>query len=143
MTREIKFRAWDKNLGEMYEYDLIGFLIKDGQIDIHGTYGKDYVTEELCFDHDSTEDKEIMQFTGLFDKNGKEIYEGDIMLEKNSWILGSPLSRKEGQLYLVKWQQFMGGDEWGYIESVGYNLEFENMEIIGNKWENPELLEKE
>jgi hypothetical protein len=73
-----------------------------------------------------------MQFTGLLDKNGKEIYEGDIFEGSFSSV------------YKVKWD-----DEtcsW-YVHDVTRGLGFplrkiENLEIIGNIYENPELIEK-
>ena len=87
-------------------------------------YGKSYV-DHTTGEHDADRDYiemdkiELLQFTGLLDKNGKEIYEGDIV-------------RREDSLnWIVKW------------EGQGFEpIELEKWEIIGNIHENPELLSK-
>ncbi len=70
------------------------------------------------------EDISVIQFTGLLDKHGKEIYEGDIL--KNSY---------RAELTIVKWRDLEAQYSIG-----GYQKE--TVEIIGNIYENPELLTK-
>lgn len=74
--RDIKFRAWDIENKEMFEVQELDFepTFWGGRIAIRLTQYSDY------FD---TEDMILMQYTGLKDKNGKEIYEGDIVEDKD------------------------------------------------------------
>ena len=108
--REIKFRAWDKLAKSMY------------QVQSLTTYkGADDI---LC-----KKDCEIMQYTGLKDENKKEIYEGDII--------------KWGEkIFVVEWSK-TGAYFKGRYTNLGYDLLcncFRNNEVIGNIYENPELL---
>lgn len=127
MTREIKFRAWDKTKSQMLynEFMCMSAL----------------ATLELML-NGGLKDAEIMQYTGLKDKNGKEIYEGD--------ILSYP---QEEQTISVRWDKT--GANWQFDEHEGFddgvgrgNWDFKmgianNSEVIGNIWENPELLKEE
>jgi len=104
MNREIKFRVWLIHLHEMlYEFTLP--QAGSGQ-DINKAF--------------KTLSNPIMQFTGLRDKNGKEIYEGDIL---KGGIFKS---------YEVKWDH----------ENTGWNISLQAIlfEVSGNIFENPELI---
>ena len=111
MSREIKFRVWDSI--NMYPWDEIKTF--------------------LGFD-DFYEPSNIwMQYTGLHDKNGKEIYEGDIV---TGWFDREKIT---GNI-------FYGSDAEFYIErnglfGIGLNNAQDWTEVIGNIYENPELLE--
>lgn len=118
--REIKFRAWDKKnkvmlLGSGRPTD--SFLICSG--------GKGISTQ-------GDGEFELMQYTGLKDKNGKEIYEGDVVKTKDG-------------TFKVYWNKYV----WAfnspdqYIPFSSYDWEsFEemNLEVIGNIYENSELI---
>ncbi len=74
-----------------------------------------------------TEDRKLMQYTGLKDKNGVEIYEGDLIKQ------GSLISE-------VIWREdFWGVGEGHYDDSSLYSCASRS-EIVGNRYENPELL---
>lgn len=112
--REIKFRAWDKEQEKMYYVPAIYFSLKVAALGM----GKDSI--EVGFDN-----VELMQYTGLKDKNGKEIYEGDIV----EWFTkGNEKERAQ-----VSWWSYPG--HWGWWPNNIYS-----MEVIGNIYENPELL---
>lgn len=111
----IKFRAWDKSIQRMafhfsLEAALLGLRLETNEVN------------DLIF----------MQFTGLLDKNGKEIYEGDIV--KGGWP----------KVAVVEWLESRSG----FVRSVSVHetkipLGIElpsDLEIIGNVMENPDLL---
>ena len=109
MKREIKFRAWE-NYGEGHRYMI-------------------YDRGNLAEFFDATKGDNIMQFTGLLDRNNVEIYEGDIL--KTDVRAGNMKV-----IYFDTYASFM-------LEYKGllYPLnEGADIELIGNIYENPELL---
>jgi len=124
--REIKFRAWDKKEKRMFIVENLR-IIRDVLVNQDRKYS---VSERGYVCRNKTE---IMQFTGLKDKNGKEIYEGDILLKNN------------GDRFLVFWNNdalsyFVKNLRTGFENML--DLHKEPISIFGNIYENPELLEE-
>lgn len=126
MKREIKFRAWLKRSKEMYQVEILDFEKQKAFI-----FTDNF---DLWVDFD---DIELMPFTGFYDKNGKEIYEGDI------------LKSNYKDIYWVKYENggFYIYDDLGRYSSIERSFEvFEEkemqVEVIGNIHDNPELLEE-
>jgi uncharacterized phage protein (TIGR01671 family) len=111
MNREIKFRAWDKARNQMRE-------VRDIAWDGHGGIDVAYSCDPMG-EYRGGPDT-LMQYTGLKDKNGKEIYEGDMV--------------REGRIVMVvKWS----GAGWSPFTEVTIP---EACEVIGNIYENPDLI---
>src|SRR5690625_1826614 len=119
--REIKFRALNNDKKYM-EYDVD--INSDGQV-IEYNYGY----------YAGSYDYPIMQYTGLKDKNGREIYEGDILEIKH--LMGC----ETGEL-IFKYGAFLF-DDGGYSYLGDHLANSEYIKVIGNIYENPELLEGE
>jgi hypothetical protein len=120
--REIKFRAWLKEkkiIGEVLGIDILHKEIFFSNEDVD------------CYEHTDFKDIELMQYTGLKDKNNKEIYEGDIVTLHNS---------KYKVIFNTKEARFVLRDDEFESEIPFTNNNNERMEIIGNIYENPELL---
>ena len=118
MSREIKFRAWVKELKKLSAVNEFYFT--------GGTYVCDY---EYALD---PEDIELMQYTGLKDRNGVEIYEGDIVNHS-----------KQGNLIVKYGNKHFDYAGFTLINSSGMTNTLQNpyiYEVIGNIYEDPELL---
>jgi len=114
--REIKFRAWDKDGHDWFYFDL-----KSTHINIPAV----------------ADDNTVQQYTGLKDKNGKEIYEGDIV--RVLWHYDGDKKIDEH----VDTIQFEYG-AFGVAKAMGYELDMLSLnrlcEVISNIYENKELL---
>jgi uncharacterized phage protein (TIGR01671 family) len=110
--RAYKFRAWEGGQFSKMEYNVT--IMND----------KDW----LCYDDAEIKGRILMQFTGLLDKNGKEIYEGD--------IVDSKLYDGTRKNYVVEYRD--GSFVIGLTELGKW---IEDVIVIGNIYENPNLLE--
>ena len=124
--REIKFRAWDNFFKQMYYFDFENNIeVRSGHLWI--------VHEEGAISSKSPSIK-IMQYTELKDKNGTEIYEGDIVKVKDIYSN-------------IEYVGFVDFADASFIIKTSYMSAYRWMdyevEILGNVYENQELLEEE
>ena len=155
--REIKFRAWDKSKNEMFCYDNqcgIKQLNFTQNMSIESVELFEYLpNQSFAFKALEINDVELMQYTGLKDKNDVEIYEGDVVKwghiknREECWhrvafvelfpclqfhilyyIDGETLEKKQGDNYIFGYSNFI------------YKDTHNSLEVIGNIYENLELL---
>jgi uncharacterized phage protein (TIGR01671 family) len=135
---EIKFRAWDKEQKFLHSVQDLQF----------GNNGKTHVFlalgEDICSEGFTPEKFDLMQYTGLKDKNGKKIYEGDYLQAKTNQngIHRYEVRRVKGGLainvfndefqkeFWTGWNAVAGQQTSGFIEAC--------CEVIGNKFEGME-----
>lgn len=127
-----KFRAWDKELKTMLDVSLID-LKKGVLVGEHWKFGE---TNSMSFD-----EIVLMQSTGLKDKNGKEIFEGDVV-RYNIDVVDIKKHPTLGFYTVLNGREGFFGDGM-IIEDFEKDAEefSQIVEIIGNIYENPELLE--
>ena len=114
MIREIKFRAWIISKKELVDWNKLN----------------DMMSQEIPIFDQQQQEIELMQYTGLTDKNGKDIYEGDIVIQ-----VGLELE--------VKWDDFDSGfvfEDWTGSQMIMSPKIALDYEVIGNIYENPELI---
>ena len=130
MSQEIKYRAFEKSEKQMVDVLQITFPFKDLQgnmykesIRVINKNGEKYwlVVGNYI----------LMQSTGLFDKNGQEVYAGDII-------------RAHNKKQVVEYGRFYHSDGWEKLCGIGFStdMDLDDIEVIGNIHENPELLNK-
>lgn len=129
MTREIKFRAWDVNANKMLE---------PWQLSIH--YPKVFV-QKIKNGDGEVRNVELMQFTGLKDKNGKEIYEGDIVRVPDDYEEYGFMAGEQREIYYLD-GCFRLKPKKENTRDRGNTImdDMDKCEIIGNIYENPNLL---
>ena len=123
--REIKFRAWDKEIKKMCQISNIDFAERQARaIRIYESgLGASWENFDVL---------ELMQYTGLKDKNDVEIYEGDLV-QVEGLLPNDPFKVwfRSGLFHIGNWN------------TQGFMNAFDFYEVVGNIYENPELLEKE
>ncbi|MGL5327683.1 MAG: YopX family protein [Peptostreptococcaceae bacterium] len=163
--KEIKLRAWDKETRTMIvdKQDFIPLMVTNKGILRLSPLHKENLYEVLC-------DKQykIMQYIGMKDSNGIEIYEGDIVIhESRNYVLANPYcnysdtelreyfvyDEEEDDYYeeectymkveydnekaMVTLTDIFNDTSYNFLD----NFEYEDVKVIGNIYENPELLE--
>jgi len=129
MKREIKFRAFSRIFNECKMFYDVGILSKED--------GQWFTFNENNRIYQSGDRVAIMQFTGLTDKNGKEIYDGDII--SNKLIKGFVVF--DSGCFCIKVVCIINKDAGYDVGSCPALFDFIYNEIIGNIYENPELLQ--
>ena len=144
--RDVKFRAWDKVSKKMRVVDSIAFetrqsIFSDGDSrlpKVINVWGRNCIEDKDIVVRRQSGEFELMQYTGLKDKNGSEIWESDIIKVRdpynNCWSTDSAAV------------EFSTGYVGGWVISNGaQNLNLgsrqNHIEVIGNIHDNPELLE--
>ncbi len=143
--REIKFRAWDKERKKMlYQLTQLKMRVINNNLVLMSDFignSTEYIVDNIKL----WRSFELMQFTGLKDKNGKEIYEGDIVefnyIQSNKSLGMFEKIKSVGKVEYIDW---LGAycilfEEDSYVQ---IKLGKVNFEVIGNIYENPELLEE-
>ena len=131
MNREIKFKVYDKQTNKVYEIQSIYF----------DTNGQIRSVRPIIFDGESFDFPErdilnvkMLEYTGLKDKNGIEIYEGDIIEIK--------MADKSILIATIVWMAHNA--RWGYdADGATWGVGTNKNNVIGNIYENPELLKTE
>lgn len=135
MSDRFKFRAWHKEERKMVEVESV-YPYQDestqgGEIFIEGFECSFYFPEEC----------ELMQCTGLKDKNGKLIYEGDIVQIPNNWDEYGMLAGEKREIYFNE-GGFRLKPKWDKNSRGNWLEDTKDWEVIGNIYENKELLDE-
>lgn len=122
-----RFRAWDKTLKTMYEADDIMYI--------------DFEKKEICvktpffeqLNRYNFRDIDLMQLTGFTDKDGKDIFRGDIVTSRNGLFKGVVSLRQDLGTYVIN---LIGYKNFERLCNVA-----DSTKVIGNIYTNPELAE--
>ena len=159
--REIKFRIWDGNIGKMYSFQRQFFIDNNGRLFFNADpYGIDMSGKLRIYRHPKENHFRIMQYTGLKDENGKEMYEGDVV-KMNAHIDGdfeyglapeidldfigevAIIASKGVCLKNARWEDnLVTSKHHRYGKCSSYKpIAAYRSSVIGNIYENRELLE--
>lgn len=139
--RKIKFRAWDKTMNMMIYQD-------DTEFEFRLT-GKGIEVDDLTFVDTAFNEKhedidcEVMQYTGLKDKNGKEIYAGDICRWRDLETFNDEILE---DIFVVVWNDeklgwYTQNEDGNFVYELYEYTDDRDLEVIGNIYENADLLE--
>lgn len=135
-VRKIEFRAWDKREKRMGEVTDIRFSKSQYPcVNVRFKQNGKIIDERYCFgQEDGCDNVILMQFTDLYDKNDNEIYEGDIVtgLFNHTDIIGHIVYGSDATFFI----------ERKGLYGIGLNNAEDWLEVVGNIYENPELLKE-
>ena len=129
MNRQLEFRAWDKVDKKIRKVDCINFF--DEYVNLDENLDGHCISRNI-------RDINLMQFTGLLDKNEKKIYEGDIVEYTTDYY-----DDLKTHKICVEWDDDIENDSFGCPLTMGYVIRGYDLKILGNVYENPELLNGE
>jgi uncharacterized phage protein (TIGR01671 family) len=144
MTRLLKFRAWDK---VKKQFVATFNLTRNGSKFQLGIKEGGDAYHDYCLRFEPWDELEVTQFTGVLDKNGKEIFEGDIV--RHDYAV-APKEFPSGGIMVVgnetpDGMKIVGLEMFDPVSSTTYTFDAntetqEDVEVLGNIYENPELL---
>ncbi|VTY17714.1 YopX protein [Streptococcus salivarius] len=123
-----RYRAWDKIRKTMYrDEDIVSIDLMESRIYVKTPFFEQVNSYRL-------RDVDTMVSTGFTDKDGKDIFSGDIVMSRCGLFKGVITLKRDIGAYVISMI--------GYKDSVRLSVAANTTKIIGNKWENPELLEE-
>lgn len=128
MNREIKFRAWDTTYSTMIDWDCLTRKEAGWGNFLDEIFRKEFNGRLL-----------LMQFTGLHDKDGVEIFEGDIVEVLHRTEHQEDWYRTKGVVEYSPAEFYIRGD--GHSITCHFHYNDSDREVLGNIYENPELIE--
>lgn len=154
MQDRFKLRVWDTLANKMTYNFMLGNFMQKSQTDYEKKdwVGINYEPDYICFNNEGIDYLVLMQPTGLRDKNGKLIYEGDIV---NVYVSSEKLYRYQVKFEIGSFMLVSDGEIFDFPNKWNDNVyplsqlyfEYDNeencidqLEVIGNVYENPELL---
>lgn len=127
MSREIKYQAWISELNKMVQ-------VVSHNFEVGGTHFKDLNGREYFINKGVI----LREYTGLKDKDGKEIFEGDVLHAKGFWGIYIVWDKENARFGILNTDWVVSQ---GHITKMPIFELSSVYEIVGNIYENPELLE--